>query len=117
MKREPRHMPCQFKIDRVRARYTRVHKALARLKDAHASGALERALSMRSEMAFDMHRHMNVRLWRTVNEKGRHLYLLEIQERGRRLYGRKGDDVGRMLGDLRDAAMADEALEIGLIWI
>lgn len=33
MKREQRHMPCQFKVDRIRASYTRIHKALAWMLD------------------------------------------------------------------------------------
>lgn len=111
MKREQRHMPCQFKIDRVRARYTRVHKALAWLRDSMDSSLFNAALADRGSVSHRVKPYTDI----TVH-KVRDMYTVYVTERKVKLWELVDDDLKTIVDKMFYKFLGDELLELRGTW-
>lgn len=111
MKREPRHMPCQFKIDRIRARYTRVHKALAWLRDSIDSSPFQAALAGRGKVVHRVKPYMDITVC-----KVRDMYTVHVTEHEAKLWELVDDDLKTIVDKMFYKFLGDEWLELRGTW-
>lgn len=113
MKREQRHMPCRFKVDRTRARYTRVHKLLAQLRDQLDDPLFGRHIR---ETGVAVYRAMPYTdLTVCLEQKLKRTYIVTVTERKEKLHEAVGEDLRGIVDKLFWKTLGDEVLDLARV--
>lgn len=112
MRREQRHMPCRFKVDRIRASYTRIHKALAWLRDAVGTPQFDAMLAGSGRALKHVKPHLDMMVRRAVPGK----YVVVVTEHGEKLHEAVGEDLRGIADKLFWKTLGDEMLELRGTW-
>lgn len=107
-------MPCQFRIDRVRARYTRVHKALAWLRDSIDSSQFQAALAGRGKVVHRVKPYMDITVW--LEQKLKRTYIVTVTERKAKLWELVDDNLKTIVDKMFYKFLGDELLELRGTW-
>ena len=111
MKREQRRMPCQFKVDRIRASYTRLHKALAWLRDATGAPQFDAMLAGSGRALKHVKPCMSLMVRRAVPGK----YVVVVTEHGEKLHEAVGGDLHELVDRMFRKALDDEMQDLARV--